>query len=115
MFPRSSKLQLLTSIGFGIYLIVNFEWDERKAELNLGKHRVSFEEAVGVFFDHHGVDLFDEKHSSSKEDRFIRLGYSKFGRILLVIYTERKNTTRIITARKAEPFERKIYEKNISS
>ena len=94
---------------------MNFEWDERKAERNLRKHKVSFEEAIGVFYDPEGLDRFDEDHSSLKEERFIRLGYSKLGRILWVVYTERKDSIRLITARKAEPFERKIYEKNISS
>ena len=94
---------------------MNFEWDERKAAQNLRKHKVSFEEAVGVFYDPQGLDRFDEEHSSLKEERFIRLGYSKFGRILWGVYTERKDSTGLISARKAEPFERKIYEKNISS
>lgn len=69
--------------------------------------KVSFGEAVGTFFDLHGLDLFDEEHSTSKEERFIRHGSSRFGRILWAVYTELKESTRLITARKAETFGKK--------
>lgn len=90
---------------------MNFEWNDQKAVANLKKHRVSFEEAIGAFFDPNGLDFFDEEHST-EEERFIRIGCSKYGRILWIIYTERQDTIRIITARKAETKERKLYDKN---
>lgn len=94
---------------------MTFERDEQKAEQNLRMHNVSFEESIGVFYDPRGLDRFDENHSSLKDERFIRLGSSKASRILWVVYTERKNAIRLISARKAGPFERKVYEKSISS
>ena len=92
---------------------MNFEWDDRKAAENLKKHKVSFEEAIGVFYDPKGFDRFDEEHSSSAEDRFHRIGHSAQGRLLIVAYTDRKEATRIISARKMKPKEREIYGKNI--
>ena len=90
-----------------------FEWDPAKAEHNLAKHGVLFEEAITVFGDTQGLDGPDVEHSSS-EQRFLRLGKSALGRILMVAYTVRrqedeKETIRIISARRASKKERRQY------
>lgn len=75
------------SVGYCIYLTV-FEWDAQKAARNRRKHGVSFEEATTVFGDPHALDGPDLEHSVV-ELRFVRLGQSVLGRLLLVAYTER--------------------------
>ena len=86
-----------------------FEWDSRKAEANLRKHGVSFEEAQTVFTDPLSITLPDPDHSED-EERFIDIGMSDNRRVLVVVYTERGQSIRLITARKATPAERKQYE-----
>jgi uncharacterized DUF497 family protein len=88
---------------------LQFEWDEAKATANLRKHGVSFEESITVFGDPHTLTIFDVGHSD-KEDRFIDIGLSASGRVLVVIYTERDESIRIISCRKATPTERRQYE-----
>lgn len=75
-----------------------FVWDSEKAEKNWRKHGVRFETAVRVFFDNHNIDEFDERHSDF-EDRFKIVG--KVREVLVVIYTERGDRNRIISARQA--------------
>lgn len=87
-----------------------FEWDPHKAEVNLRKHGVSFGEAATVFADPLAVDRGDPDHSQD-EDRFICLGRSYVGRLLVVAYAERRDLIRIISARVAEPRERRAYER----
>ncbi|HNB51022.1 MAG TPA: BrnT family toxin [Anaerolineales bacterium] len=88
----------------------NFEWDESKARLNLTKHAgVSFSEAKTVFDDEFSVTIHDPQHSI-EEERFVDIGRSAKGRILVVVYTERGTNIRIISARKATLTERRIYE-----
>lgn len=92
--------------------MITFEWDPRKAESNQRKHGVSFEEARSVFYDEFAIQFFDEEHSS-QEDRFIMLGMSALGRILIVCHCERgRNTIRIISARKATQAERAYYTRD---
>lgn len=86
-----------------------FEWDEQKALNNIKKHGVSFEEAVSVFMDALSITVTDPSHSES-EDRFIDIGLSDLGRLLVIAYTERGDRTRIISSRRALPAERKAYE-----
>ena len=88
---------------------MNVEWDEEKAEANLGKHGVSFEEARTVFDDPLYVDFYDPDHSHD-EHRYIILGRSQQGRLLLVSYTERGDVLRLISSREVTPAERKAYE-----
>jgi len=91
---------------------VEFEWDSKKAERNLKVHGVNFEEAATLFYDPKGLDLPDEKHSAS-EVRYIRLGKSIFKRTLMAVYTQRgkaRKLVRLISARRANRKERKIYE-----
>lgn len=90
-------------------MTIVFEWDEGKAKLNVAKHRVSFEEARTVFGDPLSITIADPGHSSD-EYRFIDLGMSVEQRLLVVVYTERGSTIRIISARQATPAERRVYE-----
>ena len=86
-----------------------FEWNRAKAKANLRSHGVSFEEASTVFGDTRSITIHDPLHSEG-EDRFVDIGMSVKLRILIVVYTERGDNIRIITARTATPKERKIYE-----
>ena len=83
-----------------------FEWDSEKAEINKKKHKVSFETAARVFLDENNFDTYDELHSNF-EDRFKIIG--KVGEVLVVIYTERGDRNRIISARRAERYEEEEY------
>jgi uncharacterized protein len=90
-----------------------FSWDARKALRNLKKHGVSFEEAATVFGDPEALDWDDFEHSDA-ELRSRRVGASASGRILVVVYTQRrleddKEIVRIISARQASRKERKAY------
>ena len=89
---------------------LRFEWDPRKAAANLRKHGVSFTEAETVFMDEHGLLLEDPDHSAT-EDRFLLLGLSAALRLLVVAHTYRAGDTviRLISARRAEPHERRQY------
>ena len=86
-----------------------FEWDSEKARINKLKHHVSFETASNVFFDENRIEKLDEEHSDD-EDRWKVLG--KVAEVLLVIYTEREDRTRIISARRADKDERREYYGN---
>ena len=88
---------------------MNFEWDETKAASNLEKHAVSFEEAVSVFADRLYIDLFDPDHSD-EEERYLIVGMSGAGRLLIVSYSEREDVVRIISARELTAAERRAYE-----
>lgn len=88
---------------------LNFEWDEEKEKSNLKKHRVSFEEAITVFIDPFSMTIPDSDHSVD-EQRYIDIGSSDKGRVLVVVYTERCSNIRIISCRKATPSERTLYE-----
>ena len=85
---------------------LNFEWDDEKAEINRKKHGVRFEVAVRVFLDEFLIDDYDEEHSDD-EDRIKVIG--KVEKILVVIYTERGEVNRIISARLANKEERNDY------
>jgi uncharacterized DUF497 family protein len=87
-----------------------FEWDAAKAEANLEKHGVSFEEARTVFGDAYALHVYDGSHSWD-EDRFIIVGRSERERLLFVVYVERTEVTlRLISARRATLRERRTYE-----
>ena len=89
--------------------MLTFEWDENKARANLAKHAVSFQEATTVFGDTVSITIPDPEHSQA-ENRFIILGRSHSGRILVVIHTERGDNIRIISARPATNEERRQYD-----
>jgi uncharacterized DUF497 family protein len=88
---------------------MGFEWDEEKATANLAKHGVSFEEARTIFDDPLYVDFYDPDHSS-EEHRYIIIGVSWHGRLLVVSYTEQGDVTRLISAREVTRSERETYE-----
>lgn len=88
---------------------LTFEWDEEKARTNLRKHRVSFEEAKTIFGDPFLMTFPDPDHSID-EARYLNIGQSAKGRLLVVIHTEREPNIRLISSRKAKAGERKVYE-----
>ena len=90
--------------------MLQFEWDENKNAINRKKHHVSFEEAETVFYDSNAVLIPDPDHSED-EERFILLGFSVMARLLIVCHCCRgkDETIRIISARKATPFEARQY------
>ncbi|MBO9370783.1 MAG: BrnT family toxin [Chloroflexi bacterium] len=91
---------------------MEFEWDPQKAARNWQKHKVHFSEAATVFADPLSVTVVDPDHSA-EEDRFIIIGQSYRGRLLIVSFTERGERIRIISARKLTRAERKAYEEEI--
>ena len=88
---------------------LRFEWHAAKARLNLSKHSVSFEEASTVFGDRRAITTPDPLHSLA-EERFVTIGLSETGKILVVVATERCDSLRLISARPASKRERKQYE-----
>lgn len=86
-----------------------FEWDDDKAKANLKKHGVSFDEARSAFADPLSLTVYDIGHSDV-EPRFIDIGMTEKMRLVVVSYTERKRSIRIVSARCALPPERKCYE-----
>jgi hypothetical protein len=88
---------------------VRFEWDDAKAARNLARHGVSFDEALSVFGDALALTFADTDHSDL-EDRSRTYGRSSKGRSLVVVHTERRDSVRIISARKATRHEKSIYE-----
>ena len=85
---------------------MNFEWDEEKNLLNQKKHKVSFETAAYVFEDENYIEMYDFEHSID-EDRYIVIGC--VNDVLFVVFTERKETIRLISARLATESERRLY------
>ena len=88
---------------------MKFEWDPKKARLNRAKHDVSFEEAATAFGDPLSVTISDPDHSA-EEDRFILLGQTSAGRLVVVVHTHQGDTIRIISARLATRRERRAYK-----
>jgi hypothetical protein len=88
---------------------VEFEWDPEKAGANVRRRRVSFNEAATVLEDPLSTTFPDEAHSET-EMRFVTIGVSQQGRLLVVAHTERNDTIRIISARRATRREREFYE-----
>ncbi len=88
---------------------MKFEWDPQKADSNQKKHGVSFQEAASVFGDVLSITYPDPDHSV-KENRFITVGMSRLGRVLMVAHTDRRGNIRIISARKTTRQERRYYE-----
>ena len=91
-----------------------FEWDPAKAASNLRKHGVGFDLACEVFEDPHSLSMLDDEHSEF-EERWIGMGFSRKGRLLVVCHTdvptgEGTSSVRIISARLATPNERRQYE-----
>jgi uncharacterized protein len=85
-----------------------FEWDEAKAATNEHKHGVTFEEAATAIVDPRAIEAPDH----ADPDRFVSIGMSSFLRVLFVVHAEvaRSGRIRIISARKASPAQRRVYE-----
>jgi uncharacterized protein len=92
--------------------MVIFEWDPDKAASNQRKHGVSFHEAATVFGDPLSVTYYDPEHSHA-EHRYLTVGTSQRGRLLIVAHTDRGDHVRIISARKLTRRERKTYEQDM--
>ena len=91
----------MTTFRFG-----DFEWDEAKARANLRRHGVSFSEAATCFLDAEAFTAPDKDYP----DRFVLIGLSRQLRVLFVVSAEAGDRIRIISARKASPAQRKVYE-----
>jgi len=89
--------------------MLEFEWDTEKERENIKEHGVYFDTAVQVFYDYYRKERHDDD-SSDTEERWQTMGF--VDDVLFVVYTERGDVTRIISARFAEPFERRIYYGN---
>ncbi len=83
-----------------------FIWDSAKNLINRHKHGIDFEDAAKIFADSNRIEFFDKTHSD-EEDRYITIG--RVQNILFVVYTERDEKIRLITARKANKEERELY------
>jgi uncharacterized DUF497 family protein len=88
---------------------MRFQWDAAKAESNLKKHGVAFEESLTVFYDPLAATFVDPQHSEG-ERRLLTIGFSAAGRLLVVCHTERAHSVRLISARVATKRERKRHE-----
>lgn len=88
---------------------MRFQWDAEKAQSNLKKHGVTFEESVTVFYDPLAATFDDPDHSQG-ERRWVTVGYSLQGRLLVVCHTERARSVRLVSARPATKRERKRHE-----
>ena len=87
---------------------LGFEWDPDKASKNVEKHHVSFEEAATVFDDPMFITFIDDEHSID-EERYITIGLSSCGRLLMLAHADRKDHIRIISARRATKKEEQFY------
>jgi len=106
--PTAQRIDVVRENPMAIVVTGAFEWDERKAVANREKHHVTFEEAVTVFSDPQAIEAPD-KH---EKNRFVTIGYSRFSRILFVVFVEKNEhgKLRIISARRASRTQRRIYE-----
>ncbi len=86
---------------------MEYQWDSNKARANLRKHQIDFADAVAVFSDDFAITIEDDHPD---EERFVTIGMDSLGRILVVVYTWRGESIRLISARKATKNERKQYE-----
>jgi uncharacterized DUF497 family protein len=89
---------------------LTFEWDERKDAVNSTKHGVRFEEASTVFGDRLSLTIPDPAHSGKDEKRYVTMGLSLNGRLIIVVHSDRNDAIRIISARPATKRERSVYE-----
>lgn len=92
-------------------IIMDVIWDPKKADTNFRKHKIRFSDAEAVLFDPFALSIEDQ--DIKQERRFVSVGSDTLGRILVVVYTYRRETIRIISARRATSKERKYYEKGI--
>jgi uncharacterized protein len=88
---------------------MEFQWDPRKDRANRRKHGIGFREAATVFGDPLATTFGDPDHSEN-EERFLTIGVSVIGQLLVVAHTEREEAVRIVSARRATRREREFYE-----
>lgn len=93
------------------HFCMDINWDPKKAETNYRKHKIRVSDAETVLFDPIALTVDDQ--DVDQEKRFVTVGSDALGRVLVVVYTYRADSIRIISARKATPRERKYYEKGI--
>ena len=91
---------------------IRFEWDPRKERRNRQKHGVGFDEGSTVFADTLSITIPDPDHSHD-EERSVIMGFSHRQRLLVVVHTDEEETSRLISARRADPHERKKYEEGV--
>jgi hypothetical protein len=94
-------------------MALDFEWDQFKSRQNTKKHGVSFREGATAFADKFSFTIFDPEHSIG-EHRFLLLGRSSSGNLLVISHTERGDRIRIINVRRATKRERELYENSQS-
>lgn len=88
---------------------MQFEWDDEKEKINVAKHGIDFTTAARVFKDENRLELYDEVHSDT-EDRYITIGMiDGIAYLVMVVYTEREEAIRLISARKATKQEGRMY------
>lgn len=92
---------------------MDIEWDPAKARSNLAKHGISFSDVETAFYDQYAITMPDP--GASAEERFILVGMDALGAIVVVVYTCRGDSVRVISARSATRLERKTYEEGIRS
>lgn len=109
MKDPSGRLGILATQDAEQPVALTFEWDGQKEAANRRKHRIGFDEASTVFGDPRSITIPDPAHSQV-EDRFILLGESYRGRLLVVVHVQRGENLRLISARTATPGERRTYE-----
>lgn len=91
---------------------MKFEWDDNKEQKNIAKHGIDFGTAILVFGDDNRIEMYDAKHSL-EEDRYITIGeINGYVMVLYVVYTERNDAIRIISARRATQREKEAYYDN---
>ncbi len=89
---------------------MKFEWDDNKEQINIRKHNIKFSTAAMVFKDEFRLEFYDERHSTYYEDRYLTIGLiDDIAVIVVVVYTERCEYIRIISARRANSHERRLY------
>ena len=86
---------------------MKFEWDEEKNKINMAVHHLSFDDVIPVFGDYYRIEIYDDRFDYG-EDRYIVIGMAED--VLFVAYTERGDSTRIISARRANASERRRYD-----
>ncbi len=90
---------------------MDFEWDPAKARSNFTKHGISFSDVEPAFYDQYALSMPDP--GATSEERYVMIGLDALGRLVVVVYTYRGESIKIISARKATTAERKYYEKGI--
>jgi len=90
-------------------MATRFTWDMQKARRNVSKHGVTFREASTVFLDALSTTFPDSSHSHG-EERYVTIGVSEHGNVLVVAHADRDDSVRVISARRATRSERRFYE-----